>query len=113
MAHEVKKVMKIIDEILVYICSLKNKKIDVSIDLEKDTIVKFTFKNLPENEIKRLKEIKPKREVEFEEYMWELLGETDTQFDLRNLVRLIDSLEIEEKNGNFEVTIIRKKDMPW
>lgn len=108
--HEIKKVSKICEEITVFLAHHGNTKIDVSIELDDDvrTMI-FKFDQLDEDVKQTLQTgFSIEREIEFEEYGWELLGESDSVFEATLIGRLIDDFSIEHSNGKHILTLHRR-----
>ena len=92
--HEIKKDAKIVDEILLYL--LKNDHDEV--------FITFKCTKLSDDIIKSMdKYINKERELEMEEYGWELMGESDGQSDLSMVGLLIDKLTIDNSNPDYTV----------
>lgn len=103
--HEIKKDAKIVDEILLYL--LKNDQDEVSINIKREqdeVLITFKCKKLSNDIIKSMdKYINKERELEMEEYGWELMGESDGQSDLSMVGLLIDNLSIDNSNSEFTI----------
>ncbi len=103
--HEIKKDTKIVDEILLYL--LKNDHDEVSINIKREhdeVFITFKCTKLSDEIIKSLdKYINKERELEMEEYGWELMGESDGQSDLSMVGLLIDNLTIDNSNPDYTV----------
>lgn len=107
MKHEMKKVSKIIDEITTY--TLKNgaTEIDIKIKNTPDYFkLRFEIKNftLSKDEYYNLlKALQSPRQMEIEEYCWELAGENDIDMGINLIGSMTDDANV-EING--ETTII-------
>lgn len=109
--HEQKKTCKIIDEFVLYLMRKGQKKVnvDINLDNENETIIKVKTNNLkPEVIDKLMKYINQERELEIEEYGWELMGESDVSNELELVGLLIDRLDIEFEGENC-ILILRRK----
>lgn len=109
--HEYKKDCKIIDEITLYL--MKNGYLKLSVDIEfKDNTLTFVIKTdkCREKVIQTIdKQINVPRELEVEEYGWELMGESDAQSELCLVGLLIDYVTIDDSNPDSTIfTFVRK-----
>lgn len=103
--HELKKDAKIIDEILLYL--LKHDYDDVSIHVKRGKEeFQITFKcgKLSKEIVECMdKYINKERELEVEEYGWELMGESDSQSDLGMVGLLIDKMLVDDSDPEYTV----------
>lgn len=111
--HEVKKISKIIDELITFFFLKKTNKMNIEIEDLKDhyeiTIVNDCCDFTPEKiEImKSLFNVQRQREVE--EYYWRLAGETDYESELSLVGIMIDDAKIEFNGDKMIVKLIRYK----
>ena len=107
--HELKKDAKIVDEVLLYL--LKHNDDDISIDISRnEERIIFTFKlNALDNEVLSYmdKYINKEREIEVEEYGWELMGESGSQSDLGMVGLLIDKMVISKEDDHLILKLTR------
>ncbi len=107
--HELKKDAKIVDEILLYL--LKNNDDDISIDISRNEdkiIFSFKISKLSKEALSYMdKYINKEREIEVEEYGWELMGESGSQSDLGMVGLLIDKMSILEEDNHTVLKLIR------
>ena len=108
--HEIKKGCKIIDEIVLYIMKNGYRKMDISIDKTGADLKVIIVTDKMEEELLNVmdKYINTERELEIEEYGWELMGESDAQSELGLVGLLIDKLEIDNSlEGKTKLIITR------
>ena len=111
MHNEIQKTTKIMDEL----SSLLINKGSVDIDIkfkkeEKQTTIFITDYNthINQDEVNRLSEfLNIPRQSEIEEYYWGLMGETSDEDELFLLGSMIDSAELELKDRNLYIKLIR------
>ncbi len=104
-----KKVSKIIDELFLYLLKHGYKNINLNVNTENDIRIDITVQDLEERIIEKLEErLKDKREVEVEEYGWELMGESDCSNELELIGLLIDSFSYKNEGNSYTLTFIRK-----
>ena len=110
--YEIKKDCKIIDEIILYLMKNGYRKMDVSIDKSTNTLkVIIKTSKLTEEMLHFMdKYINTERELEIEEYGWELMGESDAQSELGLVGLLIDKLEIDNSKEDITKLIITRVD---
>ena len=103
--HEIKKDAKIVDEILLYLLKNDHDEVSINIKREQDEVfITFKCTKLSDDIIKSMdKYINKERELEMEEYGWELMGESDGQSDLSMVGLLIDKLTIDNSNPDYTV----------
>lgn len=108
--HEIVKVVKVIDEIMIYLVNKGYEK--VSVDYDKSSVdTKITF---VVSDPKRVlftcvtNEIYCERDYELEEYGWELMGEDDTCCELQQVGMLMDQFEVLEDGDNIKLIFTRK-----
>mgnify|MGYP000360556162 CR=1 FL=1 len=103
--HEIKKDTKIVDEILLYLLKNDHDEVSINIKREQDEVfITFECTKLSDEIIKSLDMyINKERELEMEEYGWELMGESDGQSDLSMVGLLIDNLTIDNSNPDYTV----------
>ncbi len=109
--HEYKKDCKIIDEITLYLMKNGYLKLNIDITFESDALT-FIIKvpKCSQHIIETIdKQINVPRELEVEEYGWELMGESDAQSELCLVGLLIDYVTIDNTNDNSTIfTFVRK-----
>ncbi len=111
--HEVKKGCKILDEVILFL--MKNGHLNLDIKINKDEKVlslEIKTKKASDSLIKEMDEyINRERELEVEEYGWELMGESDCENGLELIGLLVDKLEIfndDESSTTFRLTRVDK-----
>lgn len=110
--HEIKKGCKIIDEITLYLMKHGHLKLDIQIDKAETELVvviktnkceQWLIDNISNN-------INLERELEVEEYGWELMGESDAQSELGLVGLLVDQVTVDDTDPSFTVfKLIRKE----
>ncbi len=108
---EGKKISKIVDELFLYFIrhGYTNINFNVAID-DINVVIDITVENLEESLLEKIKErLSQCRELEVEEYGWELMGESDCSNELEMIGLLVDVFE-HKKDGNKDIiTCIRKR----
>lgn len=103
------KICKIIEELSLYL--MDNYIYDLNIDIkqydDKD-ILTFKF-NETNQEVKEfiLSKIKGERDIEIEEYGWELMGEGASDDDLGIINALVDEIEYDDNDNKTIIRMIR------
>jgi len=109
--HEVKKNVKIIDEILFYF--VKKGFTDVTIDChfnQTETVLEFTVLDQRKVLDECLNnDIYVERDAEVEEYGYELMGESDTASELQLVGMLIDSIDVIRDEDVLKIVLKRSK----
>ncbi len=115
MKHEVKKITKIVDEIMTYF--LYNHEVqmtDVHVEhINKAFEITFIFHDLQldELEIRDLKKnLGRKRNPELEDYYWQLTGEAEESNELSLVAMMTDAVEFLNEDNKVRVMLLRKLD---
>lgn len=113
MRHEVKKISKMVDELTTFFLEHQAKSLDIKIDNLVDREV-ITVEAVALDDmalcIKRLQRfLSYPRELEMEEYYWELAGETDSSEELGLVGTMIDEANIGYDEEKIQLELIRKK----
>ncbi len=110
--HELKKGTKIIHEFILYL--MKHDVNTLNIDINRnennlDIIIKTQkcSKKLIERITDRVGDVK---ELEYEEYGWELMGESDSSSELELVGMLLDSFEIDDSDPESTVFKLKRVD---
>lgn len=107
--QENQKICKIISEISLYI--LENVSGNLSVDVKElgeEVIITFVTDLIdPETKDFLMSQLSADRNIEIEEYGWELMGEGDSDDDLELVGNLINELSIQEENGKTVITLVR------
>jgi len=113
MRHEVKKICKIVDELTTLLLKEDTDEVDFKIKkTDYETIIYITDYNTKytPDHVEQLKQcLNVQRQHEVEEYYWQLVGECDSDSELTVIGAMIDSAEIELKDGNLHLKIVREK----
>lgn len=103
------KICKIIEELSLYLMDngIYDLNIDIKQDDEKD-ILTFVFNEI-NDEVKTfiLSKIKGERDIEIEEYGWELMGEGASDDDLGIINALVDKIDYDENDNKTVIRMIR------
>lgn len=113
MRHEIKKICKIVDELTTLLLREDTNEVDFKIKKTPDqTTIIITDYNTKytETEIKEFEEcFNVQRQHEFEEYYWQLVGESDQGTELTVIGAMIDEAIVELRNDNLYMELIRRK----
>lgn len=113
MRHEIKKVSKIVDEIITYF--LWKWDVNVNIDIKSDEnayYISIDFNNiqLSDEEYEDIKsKLSGRRKPELEDYYWQLSGETVLSNELYFVTIMSDKISIGRKENKFYINIVRNK----
>lgn len=103
------KICKIIEELSLYLMDMGiyNLNIDIKQDDDKDVLT-FSF-NECNDEVKDfiLSKIKGERDIEIEEYGWELMGEGASDDDLGIINALVDEINYDDNDNKTIIRMIR------
>ena len=103
------KICKIIEELSLYLmdCGIYDLNIDIKQDDERDVLT-FSF-NETNDEVKDfiLSKIKGERDIEIEEYGWELMGEGASDDDLGIINALVDEIDYNDSDNKTVIRMIR------
>ena len=107
--HENQKICKIISEISLYILENVSGNLNVDVkELGEEVIITFVTDLIdPETKNFLMSQLSADRNIEIEEYGWELMGEGDSDDDLELVGNLINELSIQEENGKTVITLVR------
>lgn len=113
MKHEIKKVSRILDELVTFCLnhgtenmkmSLESQEDCYKIQLEIDTI------DCTDKRVKKLKKfLEGPRQTEIEEYYWELAGENDHDDELFLIGAMVDKAEVTFNGNALSIVLYRKK----
>lgn len=107
--QENQKICKIISEISLYILENVSGNLNVDVkELGEEVIITFVTDLIdPETKDFLMSQLSADRNIEIEEYGWELMGEGDSDDDLELVGNLINELSIQEENGKTIITLVR------
>jgi hypothetical protein len=112
MRHEMKKIGRIIDELITSLLIEDTNELEIKIKTSnEETSIDILDYNThySEEEVQRLDQLlNEQRQHEIEEYYWQLAGETDEGDELVLLSAMIDRAVVEIKDGNLHLELIRK-----
>lgn len=115
MKHEVRRISKILDELITF-CFLHGTK-KMNIDIE-DNGESFKIHLHSDNidcddiKVKKLKEfLSYPRQPEVEEYYWELTGECDRDTELSLVGIMTDKAVVKFEGTSLHITLYRKKQL--
>lgn len=108
--HSLKKDCKIISEITLYLMLQGHNDINLEISNSQEQItIKFTTYRCNDELIEKIKqEVNVERELEVEEYGWELMGESDAQSGLNLVGRLVDFVTVDNQENKTIFTFVRR-----
>ena len=112
MKHEIKKIAKIVDEILTYF--LIHFNASVTLDLQRDDTafrLRFTFTpvSMDAEAFAALnKRLTGKRQPELEDYYWQLAGESEDHSELRLIAMMCDTCDMTLKDGTLALELTRR-----
>ncbi|TVQ23804.1 MAG: hypothetical protein EA383_13335 [Spirochaetaceae bacterium] len=111
MKNEVKKIAKIVDELLTYFLHHYNGASHVSVipGSKGYTItMKFTGVSMTTTEFEKLKDrLVVRRQPELEDYYWQLAGEVEGSNEMGLVGMMCDSIEIERSGETIQLTLLR------
>ena len=112
MKHDLKKIMKIVDEVTTY-CMYHYKASRADISIERAAAhyaMRFRFSDLtlPDKALDKLREgLADDRNPELEDYYWQLAGEVENSNELALVALMTDEAEISSQGNNLEITLVR------
>ncbi len=111
MKNEVKKISKIVDELLTYFLHHYNCNAHVSV-LPGSTgftmTMKFSGVSMTTTEFEKLKaRLVVRRQPELEDYYWQLAGEVEGSNEMGLVGMMCDSIEVERSDDSILLTLIR------
>lgn len=113
MKHELKKVMKIVDEVMTC-CMYRYEASRAEVAVQKSPkayTLRFQFVGvaLSPQELDELKErLSDERNPELEDYYWQLAGEVENSNELALVALMSDEAEVSYEDGTLRLVIIRK-----
>ena len=112
MQHEIKKISRIVDELMTIMLKDNNKEIDIKVKKEPNqTIIEMIEYNthFDNDDVDQMREIlKVQRQHEIEEYYWQLAGESDYDDELCLIGSMIDEGNVEIRDNNLYIELIRR-----
>jgi len=113
MDHEIKKISKIIDELITFFLLHGTDKMNVSIESTEECYkihIDCNNINCSDKKVQLLNNyLNSPRQPEVEEYYWELTGESDIAPELSLVGAMIDKAEIDFKGTSISITLYRYK----
>ncbi|QUI25148.1 hypothetical protein HZI73_23890 [Vallitalea pronyensis] len=111
MQHEIKKITRIVDEMLTMFMMTGTHEMDVRIQKEQDkTSIYFTQygSTFDDDYIEQLENnLNIQRQCEVEGYYWQLTGENDMDEQLFLVGAMIDQVIIEKEEGKLSIELVR------
>lgn len=111
MHHEVKKISKIVDELMTFFLKEDTNEVDFNIKRESGkSIISITDYNtrFDDESIEQISEtLNVQRQLEIEAYYWQLCGETDCDDELLLVGAMVDEAYVEKNNGNLVIRLVR------
>ncbi|MTI49734.1 MAG: hypothetical protein FH761_18030 [Firmicutes bacterium] len=113
MKHEVKKISKIIDELVTFCLLHGTNSMNISIE-NSEEYFKISISgdsiDCKDKRVKKLKQLlSGPRQTEIEEYYWELAGENDRDTELCLVGAMIDKAEVNYDEKDLSITLYRYK----
>jgi len=112
MRHEIKKVSKIVDELMTLLLREDTDEVDFKVKKEQDhykIVVTDYNTKFTQAEAKEFEEyFNVQRQHEYEEYFWQLVGESDCDVELTMIGAMVDEAIVELRGNDLYMEIIRK-----
>lgn len=112
MRHEIKKICKIVDELTTMFLKEDTNEVDFKIiKSPEQTIIRIVDHDTryTDDQIEHLrKTLNNQRQLEVEEYYWQLAGENDDEDELTLVSAMIDTATVTKQDGNLTIELIRK-----
>lgn len=113
MKHEIKKLMKIADEVMTYcMYNFEADRADLSVEKNGSAYeMSFRFRNarVSEKELASMrKKLAVKRNHELEDYYWQLAGEIENSNELSLVAMMSDTSTVEYRGGTLLIAITRQ-----
>lgn len=113
MMYEIKKIAKIVDEVMTYFMFNYNCEALIEVKRSDHTaIMKFKFEpvRMENDEFEKLqKRFCSVRQPELESYYWQLAGETEEDNEISLVAMMCDNCEMKLSGTVLEMELIRKK----
>lgn len=108
---EGKKISKIVDELFLYFIKHGHSNVNFNVNIDEvNVVIDITLDNVDAKVIDKLNErISQDRELEIEEYGWELMGESDCSNELELIGLLVNSFTHTVVDNKDVLTFIRKR----
>lgn len=114
MRHEVKKISRIVDELVTFFLKRDSKDLEIGIRrLEDRTVMRLVVRDceLEPGLADQLSEVlNIQRQYEVEEYYWQLAGENDCESEISLVGTMVDFAVVETDNGNLIMELTRMND---
>ncbi len=112
MKNEIKKISKIVDEIINFFLYNYHPKIEMNIE-HKDSAFFIDFKfsriDISDSEFEKIKnKFKLNRREELEDYYWQLAGEAENASELTLVSLMSDNIEFKRTGQDIHLNICRK-----
>ena len=112
MKHEVKKISRIVDELVTFFLRKDSDEVDISIKRnDEQAVIRLIVHGTHfDREFMDYLEdsLNVQRQFEVEEYYWQLAGETDCDTEITLVGAMVDSASVCVVNGDLCIEIIRK-----
>ncbi len=112
MKHETKKICKIVDELTTLLLQEGRGLVEFKINrLDDKTIISIVDydTDYSQKEVDDMIEcFNVQRQHEVEEFYWQLVGEVDNDSELTIVGVMVDSAEVELRDGNLYIELVRK-----
>lgn len=113
MKHEVKKVSKIVDELIEFCFLHATEKVSVTVENKEDRFEILAHSdnvNCSNEKVERLKELlNVQRQNEIEEYYWQLAGEDEHNGEFSLVGMMVDEAEVKFTCPSLTIKLVRYK----
>jgi len=113
MKHEIKKISKIVDELMTFCFQHECHDMTISVTDKPDYFkIKMIVDNIDvaDERVVHLEELlNGGRQLEMEEYCWELAGESDQDTELCLVGMMIDKAEVQYEGNSLSIKLYRYK----
>ena len=112
MKHEIKKIAKIVDEVLTYFMVRFDAAADIRVE-RLPGLFRLRFEFAPvaigDEDLQRLeKRLGGRRQPELEDYYWQLAGETEDNSEIRLVAMMCDTGTVERRGETLVVELTRR-----
>ncbi|EOC99666.1 hypothetical protein [Caldisalinibacter kiritimatiensis] len=111
MKHEIKRISKILDELVTFCFLHGTNEMNVNIENHNEYFkISFVIDNIDctDRRVQELKKLlNSPRQEEIEEYYWELAGECDSDTEFTLVGAMVDRAEVEFKGTSLYLTLYR------
>ncbi len=113
MKHFKKRITKIVDELITYFFSIGATNININVEEKTDhfeILLKCNYCTKNKTKIDRLsKHLQCEKQMEVEEYYWELAGSSDVDNELALVGMMVDDAKINIEKDSIEIMLYKYK----